>query len=200
MDYESTCATFSWEAAQRELERLPEHRGLNIAYHCVDRHANSPRRDQLALRWLSKSGETRDITYDGLRRLTNRFANVLRELGVGKGARVFALAGRIPELYTAALGTLKNGSVFCPLFSAFGPEPIHQRLSIGEGNVLLTTEALYSRRKIAELQASLPHLKHVLIIGNSRVTPLSGTLDFDELMKNASEDSMLFARIRKIWR
>ena len=121
IDYESTCATFSWEAAERELERSPEHRGLNIAYHCVDRHANSPRRDNLALRWLSRSGEAREVTYDGLHRLTNRFANVLRELGVGKGARVFALAGRIPELYTAALGTLKHGSVFCPLFSEFGP-------------------------------------------------------------------------------
>ena len=113
IDYDSTCATFSWEAAERELERSPEYRGLNIAYHCVDRHANSPRRGHLALRWLSKSGEAREVTYDGLRRLTNRFANVLRELGVGQGARVFALTGRIPELYTAALGTLKNGSVFC---------------------------------------------------------------------------------------
>ncbi|HEX6174386.1 MAG TPA: acetate--CoA ligase [Candidatus Binatia bacterium] len=188
IDYESTCATFSWEAAERELERSPEHRGLNIAYHCVDRHANSAQRDHLALRWLSKSGEAREVTYDGLRRLTNRFANVLRELGIGKGARVFALAGRIPELYTAALGTLKNGSVFCPLFSAFGPEPIHQRLSIGEGNVLLTTEALYSRRKIAELRASLPHLKYVLVIGESRPTQLSATHDFHTLMKNASEN------------
>lgn len=108
IDNDSTCATFSWEAAERELERSPEYRGLNIAYHCVDRHANSPRRDHLALRWLSKSGEAREVTYDGLRRLTNRFANVLRELGVGQGARVFALTGRIPELYTAALGTLKK--------------------------------------------------------------------------------------------
>ena len=78
--------------------------------------------------------------------------------------------------------------MFCPLFSAFGPEPIHQRLSIGEGNVLLTTEALYSRRKIAELRASLPHLKYVLVIGESRPTQLSATHDFHTLMKNASEN------------
>ena len=78
-----------------------------------------------------------------LQRLSNRFANVLRGLGIGKGDRVFALAGRIPELYIAALGALKNGSAFCPLFSAFGPEPIQQRLSIGEGKVLVTTRALY---------------------------------------------------------
>jgi acetyl-CoA synthetase len=187
-EYARTCADFSWDEAERELAKLPGSGGLNIAYECVDRHANSPRRDRLALRWLSKSGEARDITYEGLRRLTNRFANVLCSLGIGKGDRVFALAGRIPELYTAALGTLKNGSVFCPLFSAFGPEPIHQRLSIGEGNVLITTEALYSRRKIAELRASLPHLRHVLVISDIRAAPLSGTLGFHELMKNASDD------------
>jgi acetyl-CoA synthetase len=187
-DYAQTCAGFSWEKTQQEFAERADSCGLNIAYECIDRHANSPRRDHLALRWLSKLGESRDVTYDGLRRLTNRFANVLRELGIGKGARVFALTGRIPELYTAALGTLKNGTVFCPLFSAFGPEPIRQRLSIGEGNVLIITEALYSRRRIAELRASLPHLKHVLVIGESRHTPPSGTLDFHQLMKNASED------------
>jgi acetyl-CoA synthetase len=192
-DYARTCADFSWGEAERGLSKLPGNGGLNIAYECVDRHASSPRRDRLALRWLSKSGEARDITYDGLRRLTNRFANVLRGLGVGKGDRVFALAGRIPELYTAALGTLKNGSVFCPLFSAFGPEPIHQRLSIGEGNVLITTEALYSRRKIAELRGWLPSLRHVLVIGETRNAPPSGTLGFHELIKNASEDFAIAA-------
>ena len=187
-DYASTCATFSWERAERELRNSPDEANSNIAYQCIDRHADSPRRDHLALRWLSKSGEARDITYEGLRRLTNRFANVLRGLGIGKGDRVFALTGRIPELYIAALGTLKNGGVFCPLFSAFGPEPIHQRLSIGEGNVLITTEALYSRRKIAELRASLPHLKHIVVVGESRHSQPSGTHDFHELMKKASED------------
>ncbi len=65
------------------------------------------------------------------RRLTNRFANTLRGLGVGKGDHVFILAGRIPELYIAALGALKNGSVVSPLFSAFGPEPIRTRLDAG---------------------------------------------------------------------
>ena len=113
------------------------------------------------MRWLGKRGEVRDFTYGDLQVLTNRFANVLRRLGVGKGERVFLLAGRIPDLYISALGTLKNGSVFCPLFSAFGPEPIRQRIGIGDGRVLVTTAALY-KRKVAELRASLPGLRHVL--------------------------------------
>ncbi|HWP24279.1 MAG TPA: AMP-binding protein, partial [Candidatus Binatia bacterium] len=156
LDYERTRGEFSWEKIEGKFRHSPGERGLNIAYECVDRHAQGPRRNHLALRWLSKADEARDVTYGELSRLTNRFANALRGLGIGKGDRVFALAGRIPELYVAALGTLKNGSVFCPLFSAFGPEPIQQRLAIGEGRALVTTAALYHRRRISELRAALP--------------------------------------------
>ena len=68
---------------------------------------------------------------------------MLTGLGVGKGDVVVTLAGRIPELYIAALGTLKNGSVFSPFFSAFGPEPIESRMNIARARVLVTTDALY---------------------------------------------------------
>ncbi|MBI4525062.1 MAG: acetate--CoA ligase [Deltaproteobacteria bacterium] len=188
IDYERTRAEFSWDAAQRELDGLPNEKGLNIGYEAVDRHAAGARRDRLALRWLGKQGEVRDFTYGDLQALSNRFANVLRGLGVGKGDRVFTLAGRVPELYITALGTLKNGSVFCPLFSAFGPEPIRQRLTIGEGKLLLTTELLYDRRRIAEVRQSLPHLKTVLLIGSeARVTALRETEDFNRLMADASD-------------
>jgi acetyl-CoA synthetase len=161
-DYEQTCAAFSWEAVRRELTGLPGGRGLNIAHEAVDRHANGARRDHLALRWLGKDGSVHDCTYGDLQEQSNRFANVLTSLGVGKGDRVFALAGRIPALYIAALGTLKHVSVFCPLFAAFGPEPIYQRLSRGDATVLVTTERLYTQ-KVAGLRARLPHLQHVLL-------------------------------------
>src|SRR3990170_2410022 len=137
---------------------------MNIAYEAVDRHAAGSRGDHLALRCLSKSGETHDYTYTELRDLTNRFANVLKALDVTKGDRVYVLTGRIPELYIAALGTLKNRSVFCPLFSAFGPEPIQTRMTIGRAKVLLTTETLY-HRKVESIRSSLPELQHVLLVG-----------------------------------
>jgi acetyl-CoA synthetase len=187
LSYEGTCADYSWEKTEQEFASLAS-RGLNIGYECVDRHAQASRRDHLALRWLGKQGEVRDFSYGDLRRLSNRFANGLRGLGVGKGDRVFALAGRIPELYFAALGALKNGSPFCPLFSAFGPEPIQQRLTIGQGKVLVTTQALYDRRKISSLRALLPALKHVVVIGGRDDTPASGTENFHRLMNAASEE------------
>jgi acetyl-CoA synthetase len=184
-DYQAARAEFSWKGALLELDGLPSG-GLNIAYEAVDRHAATARADHLAIRWLGKRGAVRDLTYSQLRDLTNQFANVLRTLEVGKGERVFVLTGRIPELYIAVLGALKNRSVACPLFSAFGPEPIHQRLSMGQGTVLVTTPALY-RRKVAGLRERLPHLKHVLLVDQGGGEPIAGTRDFHELMAGADD-------------
>lgn len=169
LDYEAEQTADFWERARRELDGLPDG-GLNIAHEAVDRHAAGPRHDHLALRWLGRSGETRDYTYGDLAALSNRFANVLHELGLGKGDVVCVLAGRIPELYIAALGTLKNRSVFAPLFSAFGPEPIRTRLTIGRAKALVTTETLYER-KVAALRDSLSDLEHVLVVGDDHEPP-----------------------------
>ena len=188
-DYEQTCRTFDWTQAAAELDGLPGGKGLNIAHEAVDRHADGPLGRKTAFRFLKKSGDAVDISYSALKEATNRFANVLRDLGVERGERVFALAGRIPELYISALGTFKQGAVFCPLFSAFGPEPIHARLEIGEGKVLVTTEALFNRRKIAELKERLPALEHVLLVGEDGApTNVPGTIDLTAAMAAASTD------------
>ncbi len=63
--------------------------------------------------------------------MVNRFCNVLRALGIGKGDHLFILAGRIPELYVGVLGGLQNGSVVSPLFSAFGPDNAVVKLGPG---------------------------------------------------------------------
>ena len=185
-NYEEARGTFSWENARRELDGLPDGKGLNIAYEAVDRHMKGPLRDHLAIRWLGKNGELQDYSYRYLHDQTNRFANVLQGLGVGKGDRVYVLAGRIPELYIAALGTLKNRSVFSPLFSAFGPEPIRARLTIGRAKVLITTQLLYER-KVKALRASLPFLEHVLLVGDDHgFTDVPETKSFRRLMDDAS--------------
>jgi len=141
----------------------------------------------VAIRWISKTGTFQDFSYVQLRDLTNRFANVLGCLGMKKGDRVFVLAGRIPELYIAALGTLKHRSIFCPLFSAFGPEPIRARLAIGQAQVLVTTEPLY-QRKVAALRSALPFLRHVILVGEDhQPTSVPGTVDYHDLMQQASD-------------
>ncbi|MGZ5106213.1 MAG: acetate--CoA ligase, partial [Usitatibacter sp.] len=155
---------FSWEECARELDGLPGG-ALNIAYEAVDRHVLHGDGDRVAIRWLPREGPPLDITYDELRRRTNRFANVLRSgLGLARGDRLFVLCERTPELYVGVLGALKAGLVVCPLFSAFGPEPVRMRLEIGKANAILTTEAFF-RRKVEANVASLPSLRHILITG-----------------------------------
>jgi acetyl-CoA synthetase len=141
------------------------------------------------MRWLARDGTSREATYGELAATSNRFANGLRALGVGKGERVFALAGRVPELYTAVLGTLKNTSVFSPLFTAFGPEPVRERLRRGDAHVLVTTPALY-RRRVAPVRDSLPALAHVVLIGGTERDRdgVEGGILFDDLLAGASSD------------
>jgi acetyl-CoA synthetase len=185
-DYRATCAAFSWGVARRELAGLPGG-GLNIAHEAVERHAVGARRDHVALRFLGPQ-DVRELSYGELSRLTGRFANVLRALGVGRGERLFVLSGRIPELYVAVLGSLKAGCVVSPLFSAFGPEPIATRLNLGAGAVIVTTEALYER-KLAKIRDRLPTLRHVLLVGeDGRPTAVPGTRDLATLMAQVSED------------
>ncbi len=184
-DWAQAWRSFSWEAARRGLEGLPGG-GLNIAHEAVDRHL-ARRGGHTAMRFLSATGARRDVSYAELLSLTSRFADALATLGVARGDAVFCLTGRVPELYVAALGTLRRGAVFCPLFSAFGPEPVRARLSLGKGVALVTTPALYER-KVRPIRAALPALRHVLLVreaGDGAPLP-EGTLDLNALLARAS--------------
>jgi acetyl-CoA synthetase len=183
-DYDEARARFQWDDARAALEGLPGGAGLNIAHEAVDRHAVGDRSERTAIRWISKQDQVRDISYRELADLTDRFANVLHDLGVGAGERVFLLLGRVPSLYVAVLGALKHRAVVSPMFSAFGPEPIRQRMEIGEGRVLVTSRRLYER-KVVGIRDQLPALKHVLIVDGADGLP-PGTLDLEALLATAS--------------
>jgi acetyl-CoA synthetase len=157
--YEAAYAGFRWDDARRELDGLPAGRGLNIAYEAVDRHLAAGRGSKLALRWLGKAGERRDFSYAQLGEASNRFANLLQRLGLRNGDRVFALLGRVPELYVAALGSLKAGCVFSPLFSAFGPEPVRTRLALGDARVLVPPEPVGDPDPVGDLRADHRRLR-----------------------------------------
>lgn len=183
-DYEQVVRDFSWDHARALLDGLPGG-GLNIAFEAVDRHVKAGRGGKLALRWIGRDDSVRDYSYAALAAEMNRFANVLARHGVTKGERVFSLLGRVPELYIAALGTLKGGSVFSPLFSAFGPEPIKARMTIGEAKVLVTTEAFY-RRKIEPWRKELASLEKVFLIECSANLP-PDTIDLRAALAEASD-------------
>ncbi len=178
---------FAWEAARDLLDGLPAG-GLNIAYEAVDRHVQHGRGDVLAFRFLSDEGPDVDISYADLQARTNRFANVLNALDVAPGSLVFTLSGRHPDVYVAMLGALKARCGVAPLFSAFGPEPVRQRMSAGSGTVLVTTASAY-RQKVLPVRDQLPDLAHVLLIGPGAVAvPEDGVAVLDELMAAASPE------------
>jgi acetyl-CoA synthetase len=177
-------ADFSWEAMRRALDGLPGG-ALNIAHEAVDRHASGPRADRVAIRWLGAEGAQRRISYRELQRLCNRFANTLSALGLQRGDTLFVLMPRLPQLYAAVLGGLKAGLVVCPLFSAFGPEPIATRLALGGARALVTTASLY-RRKVQAIAAQVPSLQQVLLVNDDGLSPPEGTHDLDALMHAAS--------------
>ncbi|MDH4090995.1 MAG: acetate--CoA ligase [Cyclobacteriaceae bacterium] len=162
IDYDALLSTFSWNEAYKDFDGLPNGGGLNIAHEAIDRHAAGLLKDHVAIRWIRKDRAAKDFTYHDLYELSNRFANVISRLGVGKGDTVFTLTGRIPELYVTAFGTLKRTAIFCPLFSVFGPQPIYERLSRGEAKILVTTLDLFTK-KIKPVIERLPALQYVLI-------------------------------------
>ncbi len=176
-----TGITQFWDEARRDLAGLPGGIGLNIAHEAVDRHVADGNGERIAIRWIGAGGSQRDISYRELSRDSNRFANALKALGIGAGDRVFSLLGRIPELHIAALGTWKLRAVFCPLFSAFGPEPVKARMLIAKPVALVTTSRLFTR-KIQPILGDLPFLKHVIIVGGG-----PGGFDFEAILSGAAE-------------
>ena len=174
-----------WDDIQQELDWLPGGL-LNIAHECVDRHACGKGQDKPAMLWEGKNGEQETYTFGRLKEESDRFANVLKGLGIKKGARVFMFMERLPELYVAIFGALKLVAVVGPLFSAFGPDPVRDRLLDSGATVLVTQPTL--RRRITEILPDLPELQHIIVVNKNQrdQEPFVGKdLDYYALMSQA---------------
>ena len=192
-DYAGARATFQWDSIREELDGLPGG-GLNLAYEAVDRHLKTARRTKTAMIWEGKNGEEERYTFEQMAGQSNRFANVLAGLGIQKGDRVFIFAERFPELYFAVFGTLKRGAVIGPLFSAFGPDPVKDRLEDSGAKVLITTPDL--RERVKDILPQLPELKHIIIMnknGRFKDALKPGDLSFEDLMAKASDQFQIEA-------
>jgi acetyl-CoA synthetase len=186
VDYEAARERFRWEDARAELAGLPDGGGLNIAHEAVDRHVLGMRDGHVALRLLGRDGSRREVTYGELTSLTNRFANVLADHGIGRGDVVMVLCGRQLDLFVAVLGALKQRCVVCPVFSAFGPDPIKARITLSGAKALVTTPALYDT-KIAPMRSELTSLAQVFVTGDGHDCP-AGAVAIDPLLKKASDE------------
>jgi acetyl-CoA synthetase len=160
-DYQRARQNFDWTDFEREIHGLPGG-GLNISFEALDRHLTTPVKDKVALYWEGAGGESETYTFAELAGLTDRLAAALRSLGVKRGDRVFTYMGRIPELYITLLAAPKAGGIIGPLFSAFGPDAVRDRLADSQAKILVTTPTLM--KNIRPIIPELPDLKKIVIV------------------------------------
>jgi len=187
LDYEKARNEFGWEDIRKELDWFDDGK-INIAYEVIDRHLKTPLKDKTAMFWEGKNGEREDYTFADLSRLSSRFANVLKTIGVNKGDRVFTYMDRTPEQYISLIGVLKAGGVIGPLFSAFGPDAIKDRLGDCEAKVIITIPRLV--KTIHEIMDDIPSLQTIVIV-NKRNNPYDlkeNEVSYESLMDEAADD------------
>ncbi|CAM3435186.1 acetate--CoA ligase [Brevibacillus invocatus] len=180
-NYDEAYANFDWADVEKEFTWY-ETGKLNMAYEAIDRHLLTERKDKTALLY-SDAVREESYSFAQLSELSNKFGNVLRNLGIAKGDRVFVFMPRTPELYVSVLGTLKVGAIVGPLFEAFMEAAVRDRLENSEAVAIVTTPALLSRVPVKDL----PALKHVILVG-AKGELEEGQVSFEAAMADATSD------------
>jgi len=125
---------------------------LNASFQCVDRHIKTWRKSKVAIYWEGETGETRVLSYSILFREVNRFASVLRRLGVGKGDKVALYLPMIPELPIFMLACARIGAIHTVIFSGFSSQAICDRVHDVQAKLIITADGAYRRGKIIPLK------------------------------------------------
>ncbi|MCV9888875.1 acetate--CoA ligase [Metabacillus halosaccharovorans] len=179
-DYDHTYETFDWSEVEKNFT-WSETGGMNAAYEAIDKHAETARKNKVALYYRDPEREEK-YTFKELKELSNKAANILKnKADVVKGDRLFVFMPRTPELYSLILGAIKLGAIVGPLFEAFMEGAVKDRLEDSDAKVIVTTPELLERVPLNEL----PSLKHVVVVGDSVEAP---HIDFLNEMKTASKE------------
>ncbi|NPV09267.1 MAG: acetate--CoA ligase [Anaerolineae bacterium] len=144
---------------------------VNIVHNCLDRHMNTYRKNVLALIWEGENGETRTFAYYELNREVNRFANVLKSMGVRKGDRVTIYMGRVPEQVIAMLACAKIGAIHSVVYGGFSVEALAERIEDSQSRVAVTCDGGYMRGKVVQLKQIMDEalnrcatVEHVIVV------------------------------------
>ncbi|MDO8578797.1 MAG: acetate--CoA ligase [Dehalococcoidales bacterium] len=146
---------------------------LNASYICVDRHAKSWRRSKVAIYWEGESGDrnSRVLSYSTLYAELNRFAALLKKLGVSKGDRVALYMPMIPELPIFMLACARIGAIHTVVFSGFSAQALADRINDTQAKMLITADGGFRRGKVLPLKAtadeavaSCPSIEHVIVV------------------------------------
>src|SRR3954462_1252032 len=125
---------------------------LNASYNCLDRHVEAGIGDRVAFHWHGEEGDERDITYADLHRDVQRFANALRERGIGKGDVVGIYLPMIPEVVVAMLACARIGAPHNVVFGGFSPDSVKERMEFSEAKALVTVDGARRKGKTAPIK------------------------------------------------
>ena len=124
----------------------------NMALNALDRHVTTWRRNKLAIIWEGEDGDKVTMSYWRLWQETNKFANVLRGMGVTKGDRVTIYMGRVPEIAIAMLACAKIGAPHSVVYGGFSEQALASRIEDAQSRVLITCDGAWLRGKIVPLK------------------------------------------------
>src|SRR5687768_5090446 len=148
---------------------------LNVSYNCLDRHVEAGRGDRVAFHWRGEEGEERDITYAGLHADVQRFANALRDRGIGAGDVVGIFLPMIPEVAVAMLACARIGAVHNVVFGGFSPESVRERMEFSEAKALITVDGARRKGKTApikqqvdEVMGGLDRLETIIVVQHTK--------------------------------
>ena len=144
---------------------------LNVSHNCLDRHVQAGHGDRVAFHWRGEEGEERDLTYADLLADVQRFANALKDLGIGKGDIVGIYLPMIPEVVVAMLACARIGAPHNVVFGGFSPESVRERMEFSEAKALITVDGAARRGKVApvkqavdEVMGDLQSLQHIVVV------------------------------------
>ena len=128
---------------------------LNASANCLDRHVEAGRGDRVAYHWRGEEGEERDVTYAELLADVQRFANALRDHGVGKGDVVGIYLPMIPQVAVAMLACARIGAIHNVVFGGFSAEAVRERMEFSHARALVTVDGARRKGRTAPVKAAV---------------------------------------------
>ena len=144
---------------------------INASYNCLDRHVQAGNGDRVAFHWRGEEGEERDLTYADLHRDVQRFANALKDLGIGRGDIVGIYLPMIPEVVVAMLACARIGAPHNVVFGGFAADSVRERMEFSEAKALVTVDGARRKGKTApikqqvdDVMGDLETLEHIVVV------------------------------------
>jgi acetyl-CoA synthetase len=151
---------------------------LNASANCLDRHVAAGAGDRVALYWEGEDGDRREVSYAELLEMTQRFANVLKGLGIAKGDVVGIYLPMLPETVAAMLGCARIGAIHNVVFGGFSAESVKERMQFSDAKALVTADATMRRgepipmkKSVDEIAGEIESLEHVVVVNRGDTDP-----------------------------